>query len=466
MDRDRFEIYKNTQQESLLRRTVLLSALRKPEVRDIPVVQEKTLYSDPVDWLAGKLSVSFPGKAEIMMVSLSLENPKEAQSLVKAVVESYMNEVVFAETEQKRRRLDELEKICGDKEQQIRSKREELKGLVASAAGSDNPDSMAARQRGVFDELQLYRNQFATASFEVGRVRGELAAQEALFKNVEDSEVPQMEIDALVQSDPVAKQLFTELGWKKMDEAYTEGMIKPGATSAYANRYKDEVDRLQKQYDERVKLAETKAKQKKRSTIQSEILRLRALVQPMEEGQRMAAARIAKKEEEARTIGQTSVDIQMIQSQLRNMDQVLGNLVIERERLEVEIKSTPRIIVSEPAEEPPMPSNAAGATRIDRPLGGLEPGSPRVGHRPLGHSHPSHQYGSRRVARVAAAGDRLDAAGAHKGNSPVGISVAASSGMAPAVDRIGRRHRRPTVAKGRYRAVPRDYGVERNRRRR
>ena len=44
VDRDRFDIYKSTQQESLLRRTVLLSALRKPEVKDIPIVQEKTLY--------------------------------------------------------------------------------------------------------------------------------------------------------------------------------------------------------------------------------------------------------------------------------------------------------------------------------------------------------------------------------------------------------------------------------------
>ena len=76
-----------------------MSALRKPEVKDIPIVQYKTQYGDPVDWLTGKLSVSFPGKAEFMMVSLSLEDPKEAKTLVKAVVDSYMTEVVNAENE-------------------------------------------------------------------------------------------------------------------------------------------------------------------------------------------------------------------------------------------------------------------------------------------------------------------------------------------------------------------------------
>jgi capsular exopolysaccharide synthesis family protein len=357
VDRDRFDIYKNTQQESLLRRTVLLSALRKPEVKDIPIVQEKTLYSDPVDWLAGKLSISFPGKAEIMMVSLSLEEPKEAQALVKSVVDSYLNEVVVAETEQKRRRLDELQKVCGDKEQVIRSKREELKGLVNNAQGAESPESLSTRQRVVLEELQLYRSQLATGSFEVGRLSGELAAQKALYKNVDDSEVPQMEIDVLVQSDPVAKQLSTELGWKKMDQAYTEGTLKPGANSPYASRYKEEVDRLEKQFNERIKLMELKAKEKKRSVIQSEILRLDAQVKPLQEHQTQTAIRINKLTEEAKNIGQTTVDIQMIQSQLRNMDQVLANLIVEREKLAVEINSTPRIVIQEPAELPLIPSN-------------------------------------------------------------------------------------------------------------
>ncbi len=117
-------------------KTVLMSALRKPEVKDIPIVRYKTQYSDPVDWLSGKLSVSFPGRAELMMVSLSLDDPKQAQALVKAVVDSYMTDVVLAENERKHQRFDELDGICGDKEQEIRTKREELKGLVNQVGGA------------------------------------------------------------------------------------------------------------------------------------------------------------------------------------------------------------------------------------------------------------------------------------------------------------------------------------------
>ncbi len=62
----------------------------------------------------------------------------------------------------------------------------------------------------------------------------------------------QEELDRLVANDPVARQISTELGWKKMDQAYTEGRIKPNAHGTYANRYGEEVKKLQKRYEERV----------------------------------------------------------------------------------------------------------------------------------------------------------------------------------------------------------------------
>jgi hypothetical protein len=60
------------------------------------------------------------------------------------------------------------------------------------------------------------------------------------------------EIDALVQNDPVARQLHAELGWKKIDQTYNEGAVKKGAHNAYAERYSEEVERLQDQYNKRL----------------------------------------------------------------------------------------------------------------------------------------------------------------------------------------------------------------------
>ena len=298
VDRDRFDIYKNTQRESLLRRTVLLSALRKPEVKDIPIVQEKTLYGDPVEWLAGKLSVSFPGDAEIMTVSLTLEDPKEAQALVKAVVDSYMNEVVLAETEQKRRRLDELEKICGDKEQQIRGKREELKGLVGSSIGSEDPDSLSTRQRLVLEELAIYRNEKAKIDFEIAKLKGELAAQRALLKQIDTASADPGELETLVNSDPRARELSAKLAKEQPDQPRDKERQTRGEQFPASRRRA-----LRAQYDARVKELGQKAREKKHAVVMRKIVELEAQLKSMEEARAVTAARIGKLTEEARNIG-------------------------------------------------------------------------------------------------------------------------------------------------------------------
>jgi hypothetical protein len=352
VDRDRFEIYKNTQQELLLAKTVLMSALRKPEVKDIPIVQYKTQYSDPVEWLADKVSVSFPGNAELMTVSLSLEDPKQAQALLKAVVDSYMNDVVLAEGERKQRRYGELDRLCSEKELEIRNKREELKNLIASVGGSDSPDSLSTRQRLVVEELQLYRSELVKSQGEIGKARGELAAQEALLKNVDTADIPEMEVDMLVQSDPRARELSAKLANEQPDQLHDKTTAKRGATTP-----SEQAKTLRAQYDARVDALRQKAKEKKRYYIQSEILRLHAWLQPMETQADILAARLKQREDEAKNIGQTSVDIQMIQAKLKTIEQVLANFINEHDKAGAEFKSPQRISVTESALAPLTPSN-------------------------------------------------------------------------------------------------------------
>ena len=127
--------------------------------------------------------------------------------------------------------------------------------------------------------------QFADLQFEIAKVAAELAGQRALLKNVDEVGLSPVEVDQLVQSDPVARQLSTELGWKKMDRAYAEESTKKGQEHPYAKRYREEIDRLQKQYDERVKEIETKIRQKKRSVIETEIIRLQATLAALRQPQ-------------------------------------------------------------------------------------------------------------------------------------------------------------------------------------
>jgi uncharacterized protein involved in exopolysaccharide biosynthesis len=282
VDRERFQIFKNTQQELLRRRVVLMSALRRAEVRDIPIVQYKTQYADPVEWLSGRLSVAFPGDAEVMTVSLSLDKPKDAQALVKAVVDSYVVEVVENDNSRRQKRFSELETICNDKEAEVRSKREKLRGLVASTGGQEDPETLTTRQKLLLDELTLCRQELAKSQHELQHYQVDLAVQKAYLED---------------------------------------------------------------------------AKGDARAPILKEIKRLEVTIGVMDKQVGDVANKVQTLVSEAKRVGLTNVDIQMLQADLKNMDMVLANLTNERERLRAEIRSSSRIFVLEPAQEPLVPSN-------------------------------------------------------------------------------------------------------------
>jgi polysaccharide biosynthesis transport protein len=356
LDRDRFEIYKNTQQQLLLSRFVLMAALRKTEVAQLPVIQEQTLTGDPVVWLAKRLSVSFPGRAELMAVSLTRDNPKEAATLVNAVVGAYLTEVVNAEGDRKLKRLSELQKVCIDKETIIRSKREDLKKL-AEQLGTSDSEALTLRQKLALEELTTYRQELAKARFDLRRAQGEMAAQRALLKSIENGEVTDAEVDALVQNDPTARQLFVELGWRKIDQAYMEGAVVAGAKSRYADRYQQDLKTLQDQFNARRAELVDVVRQKRRSLIQTEIQKLENAISVMKEQENAIQREVDKQREDAKNYGSSTVDIEMMRAEIRNLEQVLTRLATEREQLQVESRSTPRITPLQRAEVPETTSN-------------------------------------------------------------------------------------------------------------
>ena len=62
-----------------------------------------------------------------------------------------------------------------------------------------------------------------------GASKSELAAQQALLKSHDATDVTDADLEMALQNDPVARQLFVELGWRKLDQVYMEGAVVSGA---------------------------------------------------------------------------------------------------------------------------------------------------------------------------------------------------------------------------------------------
>jgi capsular polysaccharide biosynthesis protein len=339
VDRERFEVYKATQQAKLTSGVVLKAALSKPEVAKLPVLRER----DPAEWLAKRLSISFPGRAEVMTVSLTTSNnPQEAQRLVKAVVDAYISEAVNAEGAKKLQKLSELEKLSSEKEQELRKKREALWSMTEATGGSGT-DVMSTEQRLSLEELTFCRTEKARNAFEIGRLRAELAGQKTVVKDLDAVPADPVELEMLVNSDPRAQKLSVRL-----DEIAAKG----GATSAT-----EQATVLQKQYDARVKELSQKVREKERAVATRKMIELEARLKNMEEVQEAATKDIHKKRRQAETFGRTSVGMEMLRAEIEHLDAVQRQITAEIEKLKVEINSAPRISVWEPAEVPLAPSN-------------------------------------------------------------------------------------------------------------
>ncbi|MBN1394771.1 MAG: P-loop NTPase [Pirellulales bacterium] len=355
-DVSRYEIYKNTQLQYILNRFVLMGALRKTEVASIPVIQKERLTGDVVEWLSKSLHVGFPGRSEVMSVSLSLPDPGHAQTIVQSVIDSFMAEAVNNERDEKRERYDELERVCADKEREIRKKREVLRGL-GMRFNTTNPNMLNTGQKLELEQVSMLRHQQFSTHFEIKRLESELAAKRAVLASAENMQVPALELDIMLQSDPVARQLGMELAFRQMDAAYTQERVKEGVNNQHVARYLSEFDRLQQQYNRRVEELRVKAQEKKRTEIETAVLELETTLASFHEQYELLTKDILERVEKAKSFGETNVDIEMLQAELRQQELMAAELASERDKLKVELRSKPRISELGTVEKPLVASN-------------------------------------------------------------------------------------------------------------
>ena len=132
-----FEMYKETHRYLVTGRSVLSAVLRNPEVLKLRSVQSQQQKGDPLPWLQGVVTVTYPGKANIMCISCNLGDSHEAAKLTNAVVDAYLDELSCNQRELRGQRISTLEDVVGEKETELRRKLETLNRLGTMFASDD-----------------------------------------------------------------------------------------------------------------------------------------------------------------------------------------------------------------------------------------------------------------------------------------------------------------------------------------
>jgi capsular exopolysaccharide synthesis family protein len=350
-----FDVYKSTQQQLVTSPFVITAALRKPEVAKLRCVQEEI---DPVAWAAQQLKVTFPGDAEIMMVGLTGKNPEEVTTLVRAVVDAYVDEVVNVERNQKRHLLSERDRVYTDKETEIRSKQTNLSAL-AKQLGTDDTEALSKKQQIALEEFAVFRNQLIRQELISRQAHGELKAKRAMLDEIDKEEVSEFELQSVAQTDPIAQQMLSEIAWRRSDSNYNSMIAVPGNNSSLAQRQQRELQLAQQQYDRRVEELREEIRHKKRAALEQDIQRIETAIAISDEQVTMLREDVDRQRKEAERFGGSSIDIEMMRDEIERNKAVLAGIASEREKLAVELRSPSRITLIQRAEEPKSPDRDA-----------------------------------------------------------------------------------------------------------
>jgi len=348
-----FEVYKNTQKQQLLSRFVLTAALRKPDAARVSVVQEEV---DPITWLQDELQVRFPGDSEIMEVSLSGENPNEVATLVGAVVQAYLDEVVDVNQTAKRNRLNELDRVYTDTENQLRGKRTALKRL-SDQLGTGDAAALTVKQRIALEQFSQFRREHTKLQFALREQEGLLKAKQTELDNAEDMEISDFDLEMSLETDPVGKQLLMVLGGMRQRMAYDAASATAQGSSRSVERLNRDLAAIQQQFDLRKEEVREKLRMQKHAELEAEISELKTMVAVLKEQEAKAAEDVERMRAEAEKIGNSSVDLEMMRAEMEQLSEVLQTVAEEREMLKIELRSKPRVQLFQRAEVPKNPDD-------------------------------------------------------------------------------------------------------------
>lgn len=222
-----YDIFRQTQAALIKSPFVLSAALRKPGIRQLPMLADE---ENPVGFLEQNVEASYPNNAELLRVSMEGEHPGQLVKLVNAITQAYLEETVHARRRELLQRVEELRRQHVRNRDEIRKGREEIHKIKTQVGAQD---SMQARLRHKLEleklsKLDEERSQLETRIHEVDLKTALIGAATA---NHHDVKLPAYLIEEQLEADEQYRRLKQELDGAQQQYAFIAATARPTATS-------------------------------------------------------------------------------------------------------------------------------------------------------------------------------------------------------------------------------------------
>jgi succinoglycan biosynthesis transport protein ExoP len=340
--------YVHSQAAAFKSRRIIVRALQQDDVKRLGL---DSRYPNVVDWLETDLKTEFVDPGEFMNVMLTALDPTDALTVLKALTNAYMDEVVYAEQTDKSRQLSDVEKTYTDTSARLTRKRENFK-TEAEKAGvvvDDNiRDALTRKQKDLLENLEEAKFQRRQLSVDLARDQSQLKALDFRDKAVDKLTIEDSQVERELQTDliarpkldrlPALKELVENIQ-KKTSDASDPILVDAqkriaDLEAAIAVRRGDLKEELKK----RLASSGSQESQILRAQLESNIATMGADAAKLD-------VTIAELKTKAGQIGNWTAELDAQRDEIAGLSTVLNTIGLEKERLNVELKAPPRVSI-------------------------------------------------------------------------------------------------------------------------
>jgi capsular exopolysaccharide synthesis family protein len=345
-NRPDYAIYQRTQLTLIKSRHVLETALRSPEVADLPLVRQQP---DPVDWLSQQLQAEYAG--EVLTLSISGERrPADLAAALNAVAATYVAEVVDSESKERRRHLAELSDLYDDYETKLQERRDRVKEL-ATPFGSVDKQAVQLAQGFAAEHL-------TTAKQELMRIQQELRKAEAELRvrlerpvsrqgPASAGPVAEESDDAVIQGD------LSRLAKLRSAMQRVKGLTRDWGNDPTYQQCRAEAARIERHIEAwRRSARPAGAGGPARGVGASPTGEMRERIAVLRRLERLADDDVDRLSKQVASMNEDSIDLESLKDQIKQSESVARRLGEEVEVLSIETIAPPRVKLFEPAEVP------------------------------------------------------------------------------------------------------------------
>jgi hypothetical protein len=321
-------------------------------VAQLKLVQQR---EDPEEWLAENLRVDFPEDAEIMRIAVRGKPSEELATLVNAVTDAYLSEIVNNGQIEKLRRVDFLREMLSRQENNLRDKRKHLRDLTEQVGGQ-NPEALIARQKANRELLARTRKELMNYKSQLRSLSMKLSAHESLQKAADKVAVPDNLVNQALDRDPVVMRIRGKIAAleEQSETAKKEGQKKENdpVVKHLLRQVEEERQALKKRQDkikpdvlaELRKQAQEKAQAEMAST-KDQIALLRKYIEILDEDEK-------RLDEGDRRSNAGFLNLESLKTEIAQVEAVARRIGAEIQTMEVELRAPPRVTLVEHATAP------------------------------------------------------------------------------------------------------------------